>query len=533
MPTRRRRTLVHLFPLHRVEPAMIRLVQQFGAHTGRQLTFDQDRVRLGRAPTNDVAFDPYVDLDASANHCEIVREAGVYFVVDSGSRNGTYVNGVRVQKQRLQHGDVLECGRGGPRLRIEFPHAAPLAMTPVPTAVSSAPFGGSGMSAPSGGGLYGPPAGAMGLETKPGYSSVPPGAALGGAAGAAWGGATSGRFSDPPPSSLGAAMAAQLPAGAQVGKRTVAMMINQALAQVGAKGNHTGLKIAMGLTIALVLAGLGAVGYFVWRESQRNEERLAQLTTTNSNENISPGERITQRYEAAIYLLAVVGPTGRPRGFCTGFAVTRDLIATNAHCVDAAQQFISMGGSLVALQSNGRGAQVPVQPVFRDPRFRDPNSGIEGSGFDVGLMRSSAPLPVQVRLASLQEAMNLRPGAEVYVYGFPGLTVNETSPVATITQGVVNRSTDFFDRAADPPLAQKVQHSAQTTSGSSGSPIFLANGTVIAINAGSLADDERQRLIDPTGRAVTVQVNRSSNFKYGMRADLIRAAIQAVGETVP
>jgi pSer/pThr/pTyr-binding forkhead associated (FHA) protein/V8-like Glu-specific endopeptidase len=464
---------------------MLRLVQEFGAHTGRQGTFDQERVRLGRAPDNDVAFDPQLDLDASGHHCEIVREPGGYLLVDHGSRNGTFVNGQRIQQHRLQNGDVIECGRSGPRVRVEIPTlVAPAPFAPAPFApapFAPAPFAQEVRSASEG--------------------------------------------------SAGAAIAAQLPSGAQVGKRTVALMIDQALAQQSGatKRTGTGLKVALLCTVVLLLAGLGGGGYVLWDQHESNEELREQV----SGGGEGAGERISQQNEGAIYLLAAV-VSGRTRGFCTGFAVTTDLIATNAHCVDAAQEHVGRGAALVALRNNGRGEQIAVQPVFRDPRFQNTGMGLDGSGFDVGLMRTNAPLPVQVRLASVADAMALRPGAQIYVYGFPGLTMNEVSPVATITQGVVNRSTDFFDRAADPPLAQKVQHSAQTTSGSSGSPIFLANGSVIGVNAGSLADEERQRMVDPrTGQLVNVEVNRSSNFKYGMRADLIRSAVQSVGQFVP
>jgi hypothetical protein len=36
---------------------MLRLVQEFGAHAGRSLEFHSARVRIGRAPDNDVVFD--------------------------------------------------------------------------------------------------------------------------------------------------------------------------------------------------------------------------------------------------------------------------------------------------------------------------------------------------------------------------------------------------------------------------------------------------------------------------------------------
>jgi S1-C subfamily serine protease len=619
---------------------MIKLAQEFGAHTGRQFSFTQSRVRIGRAPGNDVAFDPNVDLDSSGSHCELVLEDGVWFVIDQNSRNGTWVNGVRVNRQRLGHGDMIECGRGGPRLRVELPapraaiasnpasalpayqsgsarteaipamaapqgfpagtfaphpnsvpppahtgnafgaatppagtgFAAPSALRPAslpPPASQSAPFpavtpgptAGGGFAPPAFAPFGGPPAGSS--VPAPPFNAAPPASAPVAASPHAFGAATHGQspFTGSPPAgaapfagtpppgaapftgiapgvSAGAAVAAKLPNGAQVGKRTVAMLIDQALVQAGVKkSSSTGIKIAIGTTLLLVVAGLGIGGYVLWEQKQETDERLAQVQGGGSvGTDANAGQRIARANEGAIYMLAAAQPGQLPQGFCTGFAVTQDLIATNAHCIDVANEMITQRGrTIVALRNNGRGIQIPVMPIFRDPRFRNAQLGIEGSGYDVGIMRATQPLPILVRLASYQEATQVGPGAQIYVYGFPGLTMNEVSPVATITEGILNRMTDFFDRAADDPsMAQKIQHSAQTTSGSSGSPIFLASGEVIGINAGSLADAEHQSMVDPqTGRRVSVEVNRSSNFKYGMRADLIRAAVQAVGENAP
>jgi hypothetical protein len=499
---------------------MLRLMQEFGAHAGRQLSYQQDRVRLGRQPTNDVAFDPNVDLDASGNHCEILREHGQYVVVDLESRNGTFINGTRITRQALRSGDLIECGRGGPRFRVEV-QLAPQ---------HSGPFAPQAPSPPASPGPFGPPqapqhSGPFGSPQAPQHSGpfaaqpAPP---------------TSSPYQHAQPvhgggASVGAAVAAQLPAGAQVGKRTVAMMIDHALAASEQKraSSGSGMKVALALTVVVVLVAAGAtVAVVTTREPAQSADSGSQQ---------GGGEQITSQYEGAIFLLAAQVPgTPNPRGFCTGFSVTRDLIATNAHCIDAGRQFLERGSNLIAMRSSGRGERVPIIPVYRDTRFRNSQFGIEGSGFDVGLVRAASPLPTQVRVASNDELLGLRAGSQLFVYGFPGLTMNETSPVATITQGVLNRTTDFFERAADAQAAQKIQHSAQTTSGSSGSPIFLASGMVVGVNAGSLSDEERQRILDPrTGQTTTVEVNRSSNFKYGMRADIIRAAVAQVGGALP
>lgn len=99
---------------------MLRLQQTFGAHAGRVRELDQDVVRFGRLPSNDFAFDPHADLDASGNHAEIRREGARYVLLDVGSRNGTLVNGRPVQRHVLEGGEEIEFGTGGPRVRVEI-----------------------------------------------------------------------------------------------------------------------------------------------------------------------------------------------------------------------------------------------------------------------------------------------------------------------------------------------------------------------------------------------------------------------------
>ena len=102
---------------------MIRLRQTFGAHAGRSLEFDTHVVTLGRLPESNVPFDPRADIDASGRHAELRRERGWWIVVDVGSRNGTWVNGQRVDRAALNVGDELEFGRGGPRFTVDAAQA--------------------------------------------------------------------------------------------------------------------------------------------------------------------------------------------------------------------------------------------------------------------------------------------------------------------------------------------------------------------------------------------------------------------------
>jgi len=72
---------------------------------------------VGRAPDRDLVLShPYV----SRKHAEIVFEEGAFFVVDMASRHGTFVNGIRVDRQRLSTNDAIHFGSvDGPVLRFD------------------------------------------------------------------------------------------------------------------------------------------------------------------------------------------------------------------------------------------------------------------------------------------------------------------------------------------------------------------------------------------------------------------------------
>src|SRR5690606_17866974 len=60
-------------------------------------------------------FDPDADRAVSSNHARIVRRDGFWWILDEGSRNGTFVNGAALQgERRLEDGDRIEFGAGGP-----------------------------------------------------------------------------------------------------------------------------------------------------------------------------------------------------------------------------------------------------------------------------------------------------------------------------------------------------------------------------------------------------------------------------------
>ncbi len=73
----------------------------------RSIVMNRTPFSVGRKVDKDLVIpDPRVSRD----HALIVAENGDFFVVDQGSKHGTYVNGERVQRQRLQRNDRVEFG---------------------------------------------------------------------------------------------------------------------------------------------------------------------------------------------------------------------------------------------------------------------------------------------------------------------------------------------------------------------------------------------------------------------------------------
>ena len=73
----------------------------------RSIILNRTPFSVGRKVDKDLVIpDPRVSRD----HAVIVAESGDFYVVDQGSKHGTYVNGERIQRQKLQRNDRLEFG---------------------------------------------------------------------------------------------------------------------------------------------------------------------------------------------------------------------------------------------------------------------------------------------------------------------------------------------------------------------------------------------------------------------------------------
>lgn len=78
---------------------------------GRVITtrsFAQERIRIGRSADNEVWID---NAALSRQHALIERVGRVYTLVDTSQKNGVYLNGERVRRRHLNHGDTVGLGK--------------------------------------------------------------------------------------------------------------------------------------------------------------------------------------------------------------------------------------------------------------------------------------------------------------------------------------------------------------------------------------------------------------------------------------
>ncbi len=66
-------------------------------------------IKIGRSSHNDIVIN---DPTVSKTHCQIIQDDyGVYTLIDTGSSNGTFVNGIRRNGEiKLNYGDIVKLG---------------------------------------------------------------------------------------------------------------------------------------------------------------------------------------------------------------------------------------------------------------------------------------------------------------------------------------------------------------------------------------------------------------------------------------
>ncbi len=73
----------------------------------RQITLESTPFTVGRKPDKHLVI---ADARVSRDHAEIIADGPDFFVVDNGSKHGTFVNGEKIERRKLKRDDRIEFG---------------------------------------------------------------------------------------------------------------------------------------------------------------------------------------------------------------------------------------------------------------------------------------------------------------------------------------------------------------------------------------------------------------------------------------
>jgi V8-like Glu-specific endopeptidase len=272
-------------------------------------------------------------------------------------------------------------------------------------------------------------------------------------------------------------------------------------------------------------------------QDQLDEQRRADEVRKAADEEArrlaaeGPGPRIVRESREAVFLLAYVEEDGASeRAFCSGFAVADRHLATNAHCVVEIDRLEREGRKVFAVRNGAPQTRFAVKERAKHPGFTGSKVVVTT---DVGLVELDAPIGARVRLADEAALKTLTAGSRMFTYGFPGRLADPKRPEATLTEGVIGRITKFSGEVGAFPENLLVQHSAFTTGGTSGSPVFDSTGSVIAVNAGGYVGQQQKIQVDPvTNQMKVVDVGETlAGYNYGIRIDALGSLMKAKGVT--
>ena len=84
------------------------VIRSGGGRVGQSFPLHGERMTIGRSPEAEVFLD---DVTVSREHAVLVRRSGAWYLDDSGSLNGSYVNRRRIESHKLEDGDELQIGK--------------------------------------------------------------------------------------------------------------------------------------------------------------------------------------------------------------------------------------------------------------------------------------------------------------------------------------------------------------------------------------------------------------------------------------
>lgn len=96
----------------------LQIVIQNGSLAGRKWEMTGEFLTFGRGSSCDVVFDPLGEREVSGKHAYIEQKPDGYFLVDNKSSNGTFINGNKITREKLNSRDTIKLGNNGPEATV-------------------------------------------------------------------------------------------------------------------------------------------------------------------------------------------------------------------------------------------------------------------------------------------------------------------------------------------------------------------------------------------------------------------------------
>ncbi len=494
----------------------LKFIHTTGARQGQEVVVSGgDTITVGRSPENDYVLDHAEDKSVSGFHAELRIDGNNLTITDKNSTNGVFVNKEKVSSVRVAAADTIQFGPAGAGLRVEHipetgqTHAKTVAVDTSAEMPAKAP----------------PPP----LESDDEADDDAPTVANMPAMKEAPAPAESVENTDDEAPIEGGEEKAGTEADAdseskKYGAHTVGVMIQDAIkesedkrisssggtskdtayfermVETKVKKTSSKLKVIIALIVVGVILGSIILGIAIYRKRSSVTYQV-NYGTTNKVADIASYNRYN------VFMVSGVPKFGGSKlvGFCTAFSISQNLLVTNAHCIKSAQK--KFRNTTVIMNGAPRNQYSVIQMVAH-PGYRD-----DAITPDIGLLRINGKLNNWVKMAPASELAKIAPGVDMSTYGFPGRLNDEEAPEATIVKGAIGRITDFNRKLGTFDRNKLLQHSAFTTGGTSGSPLFDANGFVIGVNAGGYV--ERGEIL--------------RGYSFGMRIDLVNDLYPLMG----
>lgn len=491
---------------------------------GTTTTVEGQRARLGRGADCDVVFAAEQDAAVSTQHAELTcDDQGVVTITDLGSTNGVWLDGQRIDTPRTVGTSEVRLGEQGPAFALG-PAASEVPATMQMAAVAQRrPVGPQTMQTAI--------ASATAQERKRSRGIMLVMVLIFGIAIAATAAIAMRAASD------NKDLRDQL--GAQSEQRAAERdELEQRIADLGDKLGNEAAEVAR---LQLALRQRDRDLAEIRADDEMDDARRAELVAEYRREidglradlvaaesaaeavvasAVDAWPSVLDRHQHSLFLCVATDPKTRQVAIGTAFAIGDDVLVTNAHVVQSMARL-----PVRFVVQNQTGAAVVVEAMAAHPLFNGASSP------DIGLVRiepSSLGEPVTPwQLADDPTVHALRIGAQVGTAGFPGELQSRylslvdradrrfTGVLATFKTGWIGRLTTYAGEWRGPDKAVQIQHSASLSGGTSGSPMFLDDGTVVGVTNASLDahlnGDQSDRLLS------------AAEIGFAIRTDQIRA----------